>query len=250
MSLFSEKEERVDFITFNVTKLSDSQIYQLAAYFQSLGFNCYLKKAETSKSRQEVYNKNHLLTLFSIIWICKPIPYENVVHHRNQFVRQEILVLRAGGQDSTDNTFVPPNTGSRRSTSSGQQNSQPKPQKDQTNANIGQKLTYKQPGDPGGFGAGNIDEDLPEIPDLKDTISDSEFWDKVQNQEPEYSENELNPKEAPVSSQPTYKLTKESIKENDFLDKQPQPLLFKDWEGDEKIIKGKELKKISIFSWD
>lgn len=33
----------VDFITFNLKKLSDSQIDQLAVYFQSLGFNCYQK---------------------------------------------------------------------------------------------------------------------------------------------------------------------------------------------------------------
>lgn len=96
-------------------------------------------------------------------------------------------------QDSTEANFVPPNTGSRTSTRSDQQNP-PKPQKDQTNANIGQKLTYKQPGDPGGFGAGNIDEDLPEIPDHKNTISDLEYWDKVLNQQPEDSEDELNPK--------------------------------------------------------
>ena len=39
--------------------------------------------------------------------ICLPsFPYENVVNHRNQFVRQEILVLRAGGQDSTDRSSI------------------------------------------------------------------------------------------------------------------------------------------------
>lgn len=133
----------------------------------------------------------------------------------------------------------------RTSPDSGQQKPQPKTQKDQTTTSIGQKLTYKQSGNAGGkgFGAGNIDEDLPEIPDLKNTISDSEFWDKVQNQESTDSEE----KDEPVSSPPTYKLTRESIKENDFLDKQPQPLVFKDWEGETRIIKGKELKK-STFS--
>ncbi len=100
-----------------------------------------------------------------LFFIFRPISYQELEQRnreQNQFVRQEVLVLRAGGQDSTDATFVPPNTGSRTSTSSSQQNPQPK---DQTNANIGQKLTYN----PGGFGAGNINEDLPEIPDLKDT---------------------------------------------------------------------------------
>ena len=36
---------QVDFITFNLTKLSNLQISQLATYFQNLGFNCYLKKS-------------------------------------------------------------------------------------------------------------------------------------------------------------------------------------------------------------
>lgn len=80
---------------------------------------------------------------------------------------------------------------------------------------------------------------MSEIPDLKDTISDSEFWDNVQKKD---SEDELNPTEVPVSRSPTYKLTRESIKENDFLEKQPQTFLFKDWEGEKKIINGKTLK--------
>lgn len=33
----------VDFITFNLKKLYDFQIDQLAVYFQSLGFNCQKK---------------------------------------------------------------------------------------------------------------------------------------------------------------------------------------------------------------
>ena len=175
--------------------------------------------------------------------IFRPISYEEF-EQRNQFVRQEVLVLQVGGQDSTDSTFVSPNTGSRTSTSSRQKNPQPK---DQTKANSGQKLTYKKPGDPGGFGAGNSNKDLPEIPDLKDTISDSEFWVNVQNQELEDSEDELNPTQMPVPSPPTYQLTKKSIKDNDFLETQLQPFVFKDWEGETKVIKSKELKK-SVFS--
>jgi len=42
-------------------------------------------------------------------------------------------------------------------------------------------------------------------------------------------------------------LTKETIKENDFLTKNLEPREFTDWEGDKKIIKSKELKK-SVFS--
>ena len=59
----------VDFITFNATKLSDFQVFQLADYFQSLGFNCYLKKTETSKSRQEIPNGNHSKNKFELDFI-------------------------------------------------------------------------------------------------------------------------------------------------------------------------------------
>jgi len=52
--LFRTELLQVDFITFNLTKLSNLQISQLATYFQNLGFNCYLKKAETSQSRKKV----------------------------------------------------------------------------------------------------------------------------------------------------------------------------------------------------
>ena len=53
--LFRDELLQVDFISFNLSKLSESQILQLANYFKSLGFNCYQRKEETSQSRQEVY---------------------------------------------------------------------------------------------------------------------------------------------------------------------------------------------------
>lgn len=108
-------------------------------------------------------------------------------------------------------------------------------------------MSQGKPGYPGDFGAGNSNENFPEIPDLKDTISDPEFWNNVQNQELEDSEDEVNPTEVPVPSPPTYQLTKKSIKDADFLETQLQPFLFQDWEGETKIIKAKELKK-SVFS--
>ncbi len=63
---------QVDFITFNLTKLSNLQISQLATYFRSLGFNSYLKKAETSQSRP---NKNHFQNKFELDIILK-VPYQ------------------------------------------------------------------------------------------------------------------------------------------------------------------------------
>lgn len=72
-------------------------------------------------------------------------------------------------------------------------------------------MTHRKPEDSGGFDTGNINEDLTKIPDLKDTINDSEFWGNVQNQELENSEDERNP------SPPNYKLTKKILKIMIFL---------------------------------
>ena len=73
--LFRTELLQVDFITFNLTKLSNLQISQLATYFQNLGFNCYLKKAETSQSRQEYSNKNHFQNKFELDIILN-LPYQ------------------------------------------------------------------------------------------------------------------------------------------------------------------------------
>ena len=78
---FQEEFLQVDFITFNLIKLSDPQILQLANYFQSLGFNCYQRNNETSKSRQEVYNtssfkkKNYYNNRFELEFLLT-IPYQ------------------------------------------------------------------------------------------------------------------------------------------------------------------------------
>jgi len=76
--LFQTELLQVDFITFNLTKLSNIQISQLATYFQNLGFNCYLKKAETSQSRQEYSNRNHFQNQFELDIILK-VPYQKEV---------------------------------------------------------------------------------------------------------------------------------------------------------------------------
>ena len=57
--LFETEALEVDFISLNIKRITSHQITRLASYFQSLGFKCYLKKAETSQSRQEYFNKNH-----------------------------------------------------------------------------------------------------------------------------------------------------------------------------------------------
>jgi hypothetical protein len=65
----------VDFITFNLTKLFEDDILELTAYFQSLGFDCYLKQAETSKSRQKVYTTNYSKNEFQLDFILT-VPYQ------------------------------------------------------------------------------------------------------------------------------------------------------------------------------
>jgi hypothetical protein len=52
-----------------------------------------------------------------------------------------------------------------------------------------------------------------------------------------------NPAEAPKASPPTYELTKKALPENDQTTKPISPVAFTDWEGENKIIKSKELKK-------
>lgn len=76
--LFQTELLQVDFMTFNLTKLSNFQISQLATYFQNLGFNCYLKKAETSQSRQEYSNNNHFQNQFELDIILK-VPYQKEI---------------------------------------------------------------------------------------------------------------------------------------------------------------------------
>ena len=73
--LFQIELLQVDFITFNLTKLSNLQISQLATYFTSLGFNCYLKKSETSQSRQKYSNNNHFQNKFELD-IILDVPYQ------------------------------------------------------------------------------------------------------------------------------------------------------------------------------
>lgn len=80
-------------------------------------------------------------------------------------------------------------------------------------------------------GAGGGNYNVPE----PDPITDAEFWDQIHEQE-------LGESEGEESSQPTYQLSKEIMKENDSTPDRP-PLEFTDWEGNTRVIKNKELKK-------
>ena len=75
--LFQDELLQVDFISLNLNKLSESQILQLANYFQSLGFNCYKRKLESKQSRQEVYasSKKYYRNSFELEFILN-VPYQ------------------------------------------------------------------------------------------------------------------------------------------------------------------------------
>lgn len=75
------------------------------------------------------------------------------------------------------------------------------------------KLTYKNPSGPDGYND-DANIDLLEIPDFKNVIDDSEFWDQVLNPELE-NENKLGPEPSPTSS-PTYKISKKCIRDNNY----------------------------------
>jgi integrase len=87
--LFQTELLQVDFMTFNLTKLSNLQISQLATYFQNLGFNCYLKKAETNQSRQEYSNKNHFQNQFELDIILK-VPYQKEIRKQTRANRKRL----------------------------------------------------------------------------------------------------------------------------------------------------------------
>jgi hypothetical protein len=197
--------------------------------------------------------KNLLILLFfAILWTCKPISYQDLV--RNQSIREKTIVLTGGQQDSRgkssidDPAFVNP---IRDSQLSNRPDVRPdlQPKVDQSQARKQKlpklKVRYATPddGDPGGFGAGNINEDLPEIPYLKDTISDPEFWDTILGEE---TEDESTPAEQMPTTPPTKQLTKESLKKNDSVTENIQPYEFYDWEGKKRVIKSKELKNAAF----
>ena len=66
---------QVDLISFNITKLFEFKLNQLIAFFQNLGFDCYLKKTDTSQSRQKVYTTNYYKNQFELDFILI-IPYQ------------------------------------------------------------------------------------------------------------------------------------------------------------------------------
>jgi hypothetical protein len=73
--LFRTELLKVDYITFNLTKLFESDIQKLATYFQNLGFNSFLKAKETSQSSQIIYTSNYSKKEFQLHFILT-VPYQ------------------------------------------------------------------------------------------------------------------------------------------------------------------------------
>lgn len=54
--LFETDLLSVDFISFNIKRMTSHQITRLASYFQSLGFNSYQKQLDSNQSSQDINN--------------------------------------------------------------------------------------------------------------------------------------------------------------------------------------------------
>jgi hypothetical protein len=76
--LFETESLSVDFISFNIKRITSHQITQLAFYFQNLGFNSYQKKLDYNQSRQDINNNNSSYNQFEVYFILK-IPYQKEI---------------------------------------------------------------------------------------------------------------------------------------------------------------------------
>lgn len=77
--LFETELLSVDFISFNIKRISSPQITDLAFYFQNLGFNSYQKKLDSNQSRQDINNNNNSsYNQFEVYFIFK-IPYQKEI---------------------------------------------------------------------------------------------------------------------------------------------------------------------------
>lgn len=77
--LFENEQLSVDFISFNIQQIDLNQKSQLASYLQDLGFNCYQKQLESSKSTQDINGNNSLDNQFEVYFIVK-IPYQKEIN--------------------------------------------------------------------------------------------------------------------------------------------------------------------------
>jgi len=76
--LFDTELLSVDFISFNINRITSHQITRLAYYLQSLGFNSYQKQLDSNQSRQDINNNNSSYNQFEVYFILK-IPYQKEI---------------------------------------------------------------------------------------------------------------------------------------------------------------------------
>ena len=76
--LFETELLSVDFISFNIKRITSEQITRLASYLQSLGFNSYQKRLDSNQSRQDINNNNSSYNQFEVYFILK-IPYQKEI---------------------------------------------------------------------------------------------------------------------------------------------------------------------------
>jgi len=76
--LFETELLLVDFISFNIKRITSQQITRLASYLQSLGFNSYQKQLDSNQSRQDINNNNSSYNQFEVYFILK-IPYQKEI---------------------------------------------------------------------------------------------------------------------------------------------------------------------------
>ncbi len=76
--LFETELLSVDFISFNINRMTSHQINRLASYLQSLGFNSYQKQLDYNQSRQEINNNNSFDNQFEV-YFENPFPYQKEI---------------------------------------------------------------------------------------------------------------------------------------------------------------------------
>jgi len=69
--LFETELLSIDFISFNIKRITSNQITRLASYFQNLGFNFYQKESDSNQSRQDRNNNNSYYNQFEVYLILK-----------------------------------------------------------------------------------------------------------------------------------------------------------------------------------
>ena len=181
-----------------------------------------------------------IMIIFLIyLWVLNPIPFvlfEDTLQNQNQSISQshQIMFIRGGAFDPLHRDAKSKILGDSGNSNSGDQTPGPKKDPLSDNSSSGKGITYKSSPGSGAGGSGNYDVNLPKDVDPDKSIIDPDFWNIMENLGD--SEDESEPAEAPKSSPPNYELTKKALPENDQTTKPISPVIFTDWEGENKIM--------------